>query len=216
VRTLYTGLSSTSSGSFLVSKTPLTLSTPILPPVLKAVPLTLPHPDWSLGYAKPATPYTTRQNLQDENEMLQTNLWQAHTLSHAQDGVIEGSRATMVFQNLHLRKLNDALHGKKVEKASKRTLVIDASKGQVYSNDSIREGLFTQEERKKAAAAEKTLKADGRAAKREAQAKPDEEWKRIKANHEEAVKAWKTDCEKLASEGVPKKNWPKGPIRQRK
>jgi hypothetical protein len=108
------------------------------------------------------------------------------------------------------------LYGKETEKTSKRTLVIDASKGQVYSEDAIREGIFEQEERKKVLAAEKRLRADGRAAKKEAQAKLEEEWKRIKIIHEEAVKAWKADCDRLASEGIPKKNWPKGPIRPRK
>jgi hypothetical protein len=65
-------------------------------------------------------------------------------------------------------------------------------------------------------AAEKRFKADGRAAKKEAQAKLKEEWKRTKIIHEEAIKVWKADCEKLASEGVPKKNWPKGPVHQQK
>ncbi|KDR75901.1 hypothetical protein GALMADRAFT_140483, partial [Galerina marginata CBS 339.88] len=55
-----------------------------------------------------------------------------------------------------------------------------------------------------------------RAAKKEAQAKIDEEWKRIKIIHEEAVKVWKAECDKLASDRVPKKNWPKGPTRPRK
>ncbi|KAF8969033.1 hypothetical protein BDZ97DRAFT_1654424 [Flammula alnicola] len=216
MRTLYAGLSSTSSGSFLVSKTLHTSSTPILAPVLEAVPPTLPRPDWSLAYGHSVDSYKTRQHLQEENELLRTNLRWAHTISCAQDGIIEGSSATMIVQDLTLRKLNGALHGKETEKASNRTLVIDASKGQCYSQDSIREGIFEQEERKKAAAAQKRSKADGRAAKKEAQAKLDEEWKRIKMNHEDAVKCWKTDCEKLASEGVPKKNWPKGPIHQRK
>ena len=34
--------------------------------------------------------------------------------------------------------------------------------------------------------------------------------------HEEATRIWKADCDRLASEGVPKKNWPKGPTRPRK
>ena len=108
------------------------------------------------------------------------------------------------------------MHGKETEKASNRTLVIDSSRGQCYSQDSIREGLFLQEERKKAATAEKRAKADGRMAKKEAQARlVDEEWKRIKINHEESVKHWKAECAKLTSDGVPKKNLPKGPIHQR-
>ena len=215
MRILYTALSSTSSGSFLVSKTPLTSSTPISAPVLEAVP-SLPHPDWSLAYRDPANTRKTRQALQEENELLKTHLQQAHIQSCVQDGIIEGSRATMVIQNMHLRKLNGALYGQETEKTSKRTLVIDSSKGQVYSDDAIREGIFVQEERKKALAAEKRVKADERAAKKEAQAKLEEEWKRIKIMHDEATRKWKADCDRLASEGVLKRNWPKGPTRPRK
>ena len=212
MRILYTGLSSTSSGSFLVSKTPLTSSTPIAAPVLEAVP-PLPRPDWSLAYGAPAA---ACQTLQKENELLKKHLQQAHTLSRVQDSIIEGSSATMVVQNLHLCKLNGTLYGQETEKISRRTLIIDSSKGQVYSNDAIHEGIFAQEERKKALAAEKRSRADGRAAKKEAQAKLEEEWKRIKIIHDEAIKIWKVDCDRLASEGVPKKNWPKGPTRPRK
>ncbi len=58
MRIMYTALSSTSSSSFLVSKTPLTSSIPIAAPILEAVPQ-LPHPDWSLAYGGPAgTPKT--------------------------------------------------------------------------------------------------------------------------------------------------------------
>jgi hypothetical protein len=122
----------------------------------------------------------------------------------------------MVVQNMHLRKMNSALYGKETEKTSTCTFVIDSSKGQVYSDDTIRDGLFEQEERKKELAAVKRSKADGRAAKKEVQAKLEEEWKRMKIIHDEATRIWKAECDRLASEGVPKKNWPKGPIRPRK
>ena len=144
--------------------------------------------------------------------MLKTHLQQAHALSCAQDSIIKGSSATMVVQNMHLHKLNDALYGQETEKTSKHTFVIDSSKGQVYSDDTIHEGLFAQEERKKALGSEKRLKADGRAAKKEALAKLEEEWKRIKIIHEEVTRIWKAECDRLASEGFLKKNWPKGPI----
>ncbi|KDR65048.1 hypothetical protein GALMADRAFT_260344 [Galerina marginata CBS 339.88] len=54
MRTLYTALSSTSSGSFLVSKTRLTSSTPVVAPVLEDVP-PIPRPDWSLAHGTPPT-----------------------------------------------------------------------------------------------------------------------------------------------------------------
>jgi len=205
---LYTALNSTLSGSFLVSKTPLTSSIPIAAPVLEAVPQ-LHHPDWSLAYGNPAVTPKTYQDLQEENELLKKHLQQAYILSRAQNGIIEGSSATMVIQNIHLCKLNSALYGKETEKTSKHTLVIDTRKGQVYSEDAICEGIFMQKEKKEGSS---SWKADGRAARKDMQAKPKDEWKRMKIIHDEAMKFWKADCDKLASEGVPKKNWPKTPI----
>ncbi|KAF8160510.1 hypothetical protein BJ912DRAFT_891218 [Pholiota molesta] len=211
MRSLYAGLASTSSGSFLVSKTPLTSATPILDPVLEDLPH-LPQPDWSLASKIPFH----GQNLEEENRMLRQNLQQAHTLFCAQSGIIEGANATMVVQNMHLRKLNGALYGKENDKVSNRTLIIDASKGQVFSSDEIRNGLSAQEEKKRALDAEKKSKVERRAAKKEAQAKLEDEWKRIKIQHDERVRVWKLTCENLAAEGIAKKNWPKGPIRPRK
>ncbi|KAF8157875.1 hypothetical protein B0H34DRAFT_638184, partial [Crassisporium funariophilum] len=82
--------------------------------------------------------------------------------------------------------------------------------------DTIRQGLFEQEERKKAKVAEKRSKANSQTAKKEAQAKIYKEWKRIKIIHKESVKVWKAECDKLASDWVPKKKWPKGPTRPQK
>ncbi|KJA13091.1 hypothetical protein HYPSUDRAFT_103423, partial [Hypholoma sublateritium FD-334 SS-4] len=48
MRTLYKSLEATSSGSFLVSKTPITSQTPIIEPVLERVPDRFPQPNWGL------------------------------------------------------------------------------------------------------------------------------------------------------------------------
>jgi len=41
----------------------------------------------------------------------------------------------------------------------------------------------------------------------------EEEWTRIKAGHEVLVTAWQLECQRLASEGVAKRTWPKKPVR---
>ena len=46
--------------------------------------------------------------------------------------------------------------------------------------------------------------------------KLNDEWAEMKKQHEEDARIWKEQCEKLKTEGVPKKNWPKAPIRPRK
>lgn len=122
----------------------------------------------------------------------------------------------MVVQNLHLTKLNGALHSKEKQRASNRTLVIDSSKGQVFSSTEILEGLRNQELRKEEEAAQKKVRANARATKKEGLARMEVEWLKIKAQNDKNTDEWKLTCENLQNEGIPKKHWPKPPTRQRK
>ncbi|KAJ2923329.1 hypothetical protein H1R20_g13762, partial [Candolleomyces eurysporus] len=186
---------------------------PVIAPVLENLP-PLPQPDWSLAKRAPA--YRTYQQLKQENEELRTSLERAAVINRAQDAVIEGAHATMVVQNLHLMKLNGALHGKEKERTSNRTLVIDSSKGQVYSTTEVLEGLRLAATKKQDEAEQKRLRADARAAKRDAQAKVDGEWARIKDQHEKNTADWKVACENCQRDGIPRKEWPNKPTRPRK
>ncbi|TEB30981.1 hypothetical protein FA13DRAFT_1629801 [Coprinellus micaceus] len=214
VKTLYNALASTSSGSFLVSNDKLTSSTPIIAPNLEAVPSSIPQPDWSLVIESTSDlSYQSYQQLVEENKKLRTNLQHGQTLVKAQEGIIEASHATIVVQNLHLAKLNVALHGREKPKTSGRQLIIDSGKGQVFSSDEILEGLRSQDEKKKEAAADKQQRAEARAAKKAAGARIAAEWQAIKDEHERRVGEWETTCQKHAEEGLPKKHWPKKPVR---
>ncbi|KAF5319127.1 hypothetical protein D9611_014093 [Ephemerocybe angulata] len=214
MRSMYAALASTSSGSILLSKAKITSSTPILDPMIEDLP-PLEQPDWSL--ARTVTANMSYEQLVHENERLRTHLTHAAKLHHAQEGIIEGAHATMVIQNLHLQKLNGALYGKeKQREGSGRRLVIDSSKGQVFSSDEVLEGLRLQEEEKKAKEAAKLARADTRAAKKDAKAKLEAEWVEIKRKHAEMVAEWELTCTKLQAEGVPKKNHPRKLTRPRK
>ncbi|KAG6809803.1 hypothetical protein H0H92_014685 [Tricholoma furcatifolium] len=158
MRSLYTALCSTSSGSFLVSKAPLTSATPII-----------------------------------------------QTVHHkAQNMIIEGAHAQLVVQNLHLQKLNGALHKKETRKKNDRALLLD-EKAQVLSSDEFLAQLTHQVERQEEEAAQRARNAETRASKREVIAHVEEEWMRIKEAHAANVSAWETECQKLGLEGVPKK-----------
>ena len=50
-------------------------------------------------------------------------------------------------------------------------------------------------------------------AKKNALAAIEEEWGKIKADHEKNVEAWESDCQRFASENIPKWSWPKKPVR---
>ncbi|PPQ75510.1 hypothetical protein CVT26_015842 [Gymnopilus dilepis] len=80
----------------------------------------------------------------------------------------------------------------------------------------FRAKVAEQNAAREAAAAEKAKKADARLAKKNAMVLIEEEWARIKHDHEQAVKAWEIECQKLKDENVPKRSWPPKPRRARK
>ena len=102
MRSLYKSLEATSSGSFLVSKTPITAQTPIIEPVLERVPDRFPQPNWNLVRANP-TGYQSRETLLIENDLLRTELSNAQLHVRAQEMIIEGANAQLVVQNNRLK-----------------------------------------------------------------------------------------------------------------
>jgi hypothetical protein len=134
----------------------------------------------------------------------------------AQDSIIHGAHAQLVVQNLHLRKLNVALNTNEGEKKNERTILFEG-KGQpeLLTSDTFFQKVEDQKARKETAAAKKISNAVSRSARKEAQAKLEEEWARLKKNHE-ASNAWKLTCDALKEQRIPKKNWPKAPTRPKK
>ncbi|KAF9442174.1 hypothetical protein P691DRAFT_648341, partial [Macrolepiota fuliginosa MF-IS2] len=55
-----------------------------------------------------------------------------------------------------------------------------------------------------------------RGRKKEAQVHLGELWQQMKNEHQEKLLRWEAETEKLASEGVPRKDWPQRPVRGRK
>ncbi|KAG6805822.1 hypothetical protein H0H92_013838 [Tricholoma furcatifolium] len=211
MRTLYRTLSSTSSGSFLISKQPLTSSTPIIPPIVNGPP-SIPLPDWSL--LSSSTP-SSRSELQKENDQLRESLHLARAHHHAQNMIVESSNAQLVIQNLHLVKLNGALNKKESRKKNERALLFDG-KAKVLTSDEFQAGLQALADKREAAEAQKAKNIESRALRKEALVRVEEEWRRIKEAHEAELQKWDEECQRLATEGVPKKEWPKKPVRARK
>ncbi|PPR01047.1 hypothetical protein CVT26_015689, partial [Gymnopilus dilepis] len=133
----------------------------------------------------------------------------------ARDLIIEGAHAQLVLQNLHLQKANQALNKQENKKKNDRALLF-AGRAQVLTSQEFRAKVAEQNAAREAAAAEKAKKADARLAKKNAMVLIEEEWARIKHDHEQAVKAWEIECQKLKDENVPKRSWPPKPRRARK
>ncbi len=215
MRSLYAGLSLTSSGSFLVSKAKITSSTPILHPVLEAPP-TLPDPDWDLlngGSIDKA--WVTTKEVQKENQVLRESLVTAHLHIKSRDMMLEGAHAQLTYQNLHLEKMNYALKNKEERTKNDRALLFDGT-AQVLSSTEFENKI--KEQKKKAADKEKQKEenAEKRCAARRKRDELEARWDQIKVNHEARLAEWTEECRKLADQGVPKRDWPGKPKRQLK
>jgi len=209
LRTLYGALGFNEEHQFLVLKSPLTSATPITAPVLEGAPH-IPPPEWSPAKGPPPQIWKSRQQLEYEILNLKSNLTIAHQHVQAQDSIIQGAHVQLVVQNLHLRKPNFALNTNKGKKKNEHTILFEG-KGQLFTSDTFFQKVEDQKAKKEAAAAKRISNAALRMARKEAQAKLDAEWARLKKNHEEASNAWKLTCDALKEQRIPKKSWPKAP-----
>jgi len=125
--------------------------------------------------------------------------------------MMEETNAQLLYQNLHLRRQNQALHNKE-KKKNEQSLLFNGE-GKVLSSDAFTEKLRELQEARQAAAEKRTRNADTRKAKKDALAAIEEEWVKIKAAHEVPIMTWQLECQRLASEGMAKRTWPKKPVR---
>ncbi|KAF8532455.1 hypothetical protein JB92DRAFT_2688750, partial [Gautieria morchelliformis] len=202
----------TASGSFLVEKTPVTSSQPIITPVLEGPP-SLPDPDWSL-LTLPSTPdWGSRAKLSSQIKELSESLSLAQKHIHACNSIIEGTHAQLVIQNLHLSKLQQVLQTKENKKKTDRTKLFPQGKGRHLTAETFIQALEMAEKVKKDGVREKEQRKEQRVANKEAKAAAEAEWKSICERHELAVKEWQVRCEELTAQDCPKKDFPKKPIR---
>jgi hypothetical protein len=176
--------------------------------------LDLPQPDWSLLEAEHEG-WKTRQQLERENERLRSSLGHAKTHLRARDLMLEGTHAQLVVQDIHLHKTQRALHNKEHWRKNDRALLFDGQ-AQVLSSDEFRAKLQGMKDKSTAEEARKTKSAAIREAGRAVRAEVEEKWKEIQAQQAKDLEEWKQECQRLAEDGVPKKNWPKAPKRQKK
>ncbi|KAJ6535732.1 hypothetical protein B0H19DRAFT_963687 [Mycena capillaripes] len=212
MRTLYAHLGTTSTGSLLLSSPKMkSYDTPILPPVIQAVPSSIPTPNWSLF--TPVTvnePYKTRNQLEMEIAELKEQLGLAHQNVTVRDQIIEEANATMVFQNLGLKKINEALHEKE-EKATTDRARLFKGKAQCLSSDEFNNSLKELEEARQAKAAGKEANKLERERKKAMLAEIEKEWVEMRRGHAAAVEVWSTECSKLLEMGTKKKDLPPKP-----
>ncbi|KAF8181442.1 hypothetical protein K438DRAFT_1841137, partial [Mycena galopus ATCC 62051] len=126
------------------------------------------------------------------------------------DQIIEEANATMVFQNLGLKRMNEALHQQE-EKAVTDRAKLFKGKAQCLSSDDFYEAVLAIEEGKRAKAAGKESKKLERELKKQKREEVEWAWGEMKRKHAKEVKSWTADCTKLVQQGVRKKDLPPKP-----
>ncbi|KAJ6619104.1 hypothetical protein B0H10DRAFT_2371271, partial [Mycena sp. CBHHK59/15] len=212
MRTLYAHLGTTSAGSLLLSTPKIkSYDTAILQPVIQNVPCALPTPKWSL--ATPETSqesYKSRGQLEAEIIELRKQLGLAHQNVNVREQMLEEANATMVFQNMGLKKMNEALHQQE-EKATTDCAKLFKGKAQCLSSDEFYEAVQAMEHGRMAKEAGREAKKAARERRKEQKAELEREWLRMKEHHVGEVEAWAADCSKLVESGVKKKDLPPKP-----
>ena len=82
LRLFETVLSSTSSGSSLLSLSPYNSSTQIIEPVIASVPASVPCPNWNLTKSSEHTNWVSREKIEIENQLLRESLRNAQSQIH--------------------------------------------------------------------------------------------------------------------------------------
>ncbi|CAK5270739.1 unnamed protein product [Mycena citricolor] len=217
MRTLYAHLGSTSAGSLLLSTPKITSRTnPIRSPVIQSMPSKLPAPNWNLampGSSKES--WKTRSQLEAENEELKEHLKRAQAQSVIKDHMLGQANATMVLQNITLKKTNEALHQQE-ERATNERARLFKGQAQCLSSDEFFSEVQRINKEKETRDAEKLRRKTARSDRKAAKAALDEQWVKMKADHASDVAMWDRECAELVKTGARKKDLPPKPKLPRK
>ncbi|KAJ7468879.1 hypothetical protein B0H11DRAFT_1869004 [Mycena galericulata] len=188
MRTLYAYLGSTSEGSLLLRSPKIKSSdNAILPPVIQNVPSAVSTPNWSLSTPSTSSePYKSRGQLETEIAVLKKELVLVHQNITVRDQIIEEGNATMVLQNLGLKKMNQALHQQE-EKATTDCAKLFKGKAQCLSSDEFYQAVVNTEKRREEKEAGKEANKVARQKKKEMREEVEREWAAMKERHISAV-----------------------------
>ncbi|KAF7336140.1 DDE-domain-containing protein [Mycena venus] len=119
MRFMTSALTTTSSGSFLVSKDLVTSKSHLPDPVLEGPPTIIPQLDLgSMELSDEDLERMSKHELLEATKMLRQNLGLANQHIAARDGIIESAHATIVLQNVFCERQSEALNAKEQKKKS--------------------------------------------------------------------------------------------------
>jgi DDE superfamily endonuclease len=211
MRIMTSALASTSSGSFLVSKTLYTSSQPF-PRVPERVPANVVQPNWSLLETVPCPSFYQSKNEMEKRILeLTESLRASKQQLEAYATMTEVQTAQMVLQDMSLLKMNQTILAKEKKKKDDRTKIHTNGFGRLFTNDECITLVKEQAMQRQEKANKKGKRAAERQTKKAEKEAIEYEWKEIKAAHAKNIESWERYCEKLIEGGVSKKNLPKKP-----
>jgi hypothetical protein len=185
--------------------------TSILAPVIQHVPRSIETLNWALSTAnKPEEAYKTRGQLEAENAELRNQLALAHLNVTVWDNILEEANAMMVFQNVGLKKMKEALHQQE-EKAVTDCARLFKGKAQVLSSDKFTNQVKEMSMAKRVKDAGKEANKVARLRKKELREEMEKEWAQMKERHAAEVEAWPQTCSELLVAKTKKKDLPPKP-----
>ena len=178
------GLTSTQTGSFLISHAKYTPSTPFPQLVDHTLPtLTiLPQPDWNVIHKPHDTSYQSKGQLQKYIDSLTEELQKAREVIGYRERQEEANSAMFVVQDMMLQKMNESLHAKENRK-SKKNKVFAGGKGRHLTHHEKISTLHQEQDAQEEAARQKDMRQDKRERSKAEKARLELEWNTIKEAH---------------------------------
>lgn len=127
-------------------------------------------------------------------------------------GMLKTSNATLVIQNLAMRKAARALRKKEGGKIKSRSF-FPQGLGRILTTPDFETILLDNETERTTKANEKAAKKAARAASKQQNVDLARQWEEIKAAHNTAIAVWEETCSKLKQQGVRAKDLPRKPKR---
>ncbi|KAF8177506.1 hypothetical protein K438DRAFT_1939026, partial [Mycena galopus ATCC 62051] len=152
--------------------------------------------------------YKTRGQLEAELAELRKQLALAHQNVTVWDNILKEANATMVFQNVGLKKMKEALHQ---QKAATDYARLFKGKTQVLSSDEFTNQVKEMNAAKRVKDAGKEAKKVARQRRKKLREELEKEWAQMKEQHVAEVEAWSKTCTELLAAKTKKKDLPPKP-----
>ena len=145
--------------------------------------------------------------------MEHNNLVIAYDHLEAHQNINAALNAQIIIQNLELAKMSQALQNieKRNKKKEDRTSLFKGGMGRHLTDQAFIKELESRAQAKEVEERDKEQRVADRLVKKVDKGRRDAFWKEFKLGFSADVARWQAECNRLATDGIAKKDWPKKP-----